>query len=153
MKPQLRMTVFLSLFASSVWAAPTLPTVQVYKSPQCGCCEKWVDHMKSAGFKVIAHDTNTVAEHKTRLGVPLAMGSCHTAEVGGYFVEGHVPAGDVKKLLAEKPQAKGWHPRLRPPSHCLPPKRHKTRQTRSWKKCRYACGPCSKSTTHRRACR
>ncbi|MBK7564513.1 MAG: DUF411 domain-containing protein [Propionivibrio sp.] len=107
MKPQLRMTVFLSLFASSVWAAPTLPTVQVYKSPQCGCCEKWVDHMKSAGFKVIAHDTNTVAEHKTRLGVPLAMGSCHTAEVGGYFVEGHVPAGDVKKLLAEKPQAKG----------------------------------------------
>ncbi|SBT04041.1 conserved exported hypothetical protein [Candidatus Propionivibrio aalborgensis] len=107
MKPQLRMTVFLSLFASSVWAAPTLPAVQVYKSPQCGCCEKWVDHMKSAGFKVIAHDTNTVAEHKTRLGVPLAMGSCHTAEVGGYFVEGHVPAGDVKKLLAEKPQAKG----------------------------------------------
>ena len=74
MKPQLRMTVFLSLFASSVWAAPTLPAVQVYKSPQCGCCEKWVDHMKSAGFKVIAHDTNTVAEHKTRLGVPLAMG-------------------------------------------------------------------------------
>ena len=107
MKPQLRMTVFLSLFASSVWAAPTLPTVQVYKSPQCGCCEKWVDHMKSAGFKVITHDTNTVAEHKTRLGVPLALGSCHTAEVGGYFVEGHVPAGDVKKLLAEKPQAKG----------------------------------------------
>ena len=107
MKPQLGMTVFLSLFASSVWAAPTLPTVQVYKSPQCGCCEKWVDHMKSAGFKVIAHDTNSVAEHKTRLGVPLAMGSCHTAEVGGYFVEGHVPAGDVKKLLAEKPQAKG----------------------------------------------
>ena len=107
MKPQLRIAVFLSLFASAVLAEPSLPTVQVYKSPQCGCCEKWVDHMKSAGFKVIAHDTNTVAEHKTRLGVPLAMGSCHTAEVGGYFVEGHVPAGDVKKLLAEKPQAKG----------------------------------------------
>lgn len=107
MKPQLRIAVFLSLFASAVLAEPSLPTVQVYKSPQCGCCEKWVDHMKSAGFKVITHDTNTVAEHKTRLGVPLAMGSCHTAEVGGYFVEGHVPAGDVKKLLAEKPQAKG----------------------------------------------
>ncbi|MBK7326090.1 MAG: DUF411 domain-containing protein [Propionivibrio sp.] len=107
MKPKIRMTVLLSLFAATAWAEATLPTVQVYKSPQCGCCEKWVDHMKSAGFKVIAHDTNTVAEHKTRLGVPLAMGSCHTAEVGGYFVEGHVPAGDVKKLLAEKPQAKG----------------------------------------------
>ena len=107
MKPQLRLIVFLSLIASTVWAAPPLPTVQVYKSPQCGCCEKWVDHMKSAGFNVITHDTNTVAEHKVRLGVPLAMGSCHTAEVGGYFIEGHVPAGDVKKLLAEKPKAKG----------------------------------------------
>ncbi len=107
MKPKIRIVFLLSLITATAWAEAPLPTVQVYKSPQCGCCEKWVDHMKSAGFKVIAHDTNTVAEHKTRLGVPLAMGSCHTAEVGGYFVEGHVPAGDVKKLLAEKPQAKG----------------------------------------------
>lgn len=107
MKPKIRIVFLLSLITATAWAEAPLPTVQVYKSPQCGCCEKWVDHMKSAGFKVITHDTNTVAEHKTRLGVPLAMGSCHTAEVGGYFVEGHVPAGDVKKLLAEKPQAKG----------------------------------------------
>lgn len=107
MKPKIRIVFLLSLITPTAWAEGPLPTVQVYKSPQCGCCEKWVDHMKSAGFKVIAHDTNTVAEHKTRLGVPPAMGSCHTAEVGGYFVEGHVPAGDVKKFLAEKPQAKG----------------------------------------------
>lgn len=107
MKPKIRIVFLLSLITATAWAEAPLPTVQVYKSPQCGCCEKWVDHMKSAGFKVITHDTNTVAEYKTRLGVPLAMGSCHTAEVGGYFVEGHVPAGDVKKLLAEKPQAKG----------------------------------------------
>ena len=107
MKHKIRIVFLLSLITATAWAEAPLPTVQVYKSPQCGCCEKWVDHMKSAGFKVITHDTNTVAEYKTRLGVPLAMGSCHTAEVGGYFVEGHVPAGDVKKLLAEKPQAKG----------------------------------------------
>ena len=107
MKPKIRIVFLLSLITATAWAEAPLPTVQVYKSPQCGCCEKWVDHMKSAGYKVITHDTNTVAEYKTRLGVPLGMGSCHTAEVGGYFVEGHVPAGDVKKLLAEKPQAKG----------------------------------------------
>jgi hypothetical protein len=63
--------------------------------------------MKVSGFPVVTHDTESLTAHKVRLGVPVAMGSCHTAEVGGYLVEGHVPAADVKRLLAEKPRARG----------------------------------------------
>ena len=107
MKFSIRLTVFLWLLAPLAWAAAPLPTVTVYKSPSCGCCGKWVEHMKANGFPVVIRDTENVAAHKARLGVPPAMGSCHTAEVGGYLVEGHVPAADVKRLLAEKPRAKG----------------------------------------------
>ncbi|MDK9714771.1 MAG: DUF411 domain-containing protein [Sulfuritalea sp.] len=107
MKSAIRTAVLLALFSPAVWAAGALPTVEVYKSPTCGCCGKWVDHMKANGFKVVTHEMNDVTPHKQRLGVPVGMGSCHTAEVGGYLVEGHVPAEDVKRLLAEKPQAKG----------------------------------------------
>lgn len=88
-------------------AQQALPEVLVYKTPTCGCCGKWVDHMKANGFKVVTHEMNDVTPHKQRLGVPVGMGSCHTAEVDGYLVEGHVPADDVKRLLAEKPKAKG----------------------------------------------
>jgi hypothetical protein len=107
MKSAIRIALVLSLLAPMAWAGAPLPTVTVYKSPSCGCCGKWVEHMKASGFPVTAIDTENVAAHKTRLGVPLAMGSCHTAEVGGYLVEGHVPAADVKRLLAEKPRARG----------------------------------------------
>ena len=107
MKSAIRTAVLLALFSPAVWAAGALPTVEVYKSPTCGCCGKWVDHMKANGFKVVTHEMNDVTPHKQRLGVPVGMGSCHTAEVGGYLVEGHVPADDVKRLLAEKPKAKG----------------------------------------------
>lgn len=107
MKSPIRTLLFLSLFTPTAWAAQPLPAVTVYKSPSCGCCEKWVAHMKASGFDVITHDTSNVAEHRLRLGVPATMESCHTAEVGGYFVEGHVPAADVKRLLAEKPHARG----------------------------------------------
>lgn len=103
----IRILLFLSLFISAAWAAQPLQTVTVYKSPSCGCCEKWVEHMRASGFEVITHDTNNVAEQKTRLSVPQAMSSCHTAEVGGYVVEGHVPATDVKHLLADKPHIRG----------------------------------------------
>lgn len=103
----LRKLAFLVVLAPAAWATPSMPTVQVFKSPTCGCCEKWVEHMKANGFAVVTHDTEDVAAHKRRLGVPLAMGSCHTAEVGGYLIEGHVPAADVKRLLAEKPRARG----------------------------------------------
>ena len=87
--------------------AATLPLAVVHKSPTCGCCHLWVEHMRNAGFQVEVRDVDNLDPVKTRVGVPVGKGSCHTAEVGGYFVEGHVPANDVKRLLAEKPAAKG----------------------------------------------
>ena len=88
-------------------AATTLPPVEVFKSPYCGCCGAWVDHMKAAGFvvKVTLVDDTTAA--RKRLGMPDKFGSCHTATVAGYVLEGHVPAADVKRLLATKPVAAG----------------------------------------------
>lgn len=84
-----------------------LPTLVVYKNESCGCCRAWVHHMKLAGFPVDVRNVSNLGPIKERVGIPVAMGSCHTAEVGGYFVEGHVPAEDVKRLLAEHPSAKG----------------------------------------------
>ena len=80
--------------------------VEVWKDASCGCCGDWIDHMQQAGFKVTAHDTGNAAV-RARLGLPAKYGSCHTALVGGYLVEGHVPAADVKRLLKEKPHALG----------------------------------------------
>jgi hypothetical protein len=85
----------------------SLPLVVVHKTESCGCCGAWVKHMQQAGFPVEVRNLDDVTPVKQRVGVPLAKGSCHTAEVGGYFVEGHVPADDIKRLLAEKPAAKG----------------------------------------------
>lgn len=89
------------------WAAAGAAVIDVYKSPSCGCCGKWVEHLRAHGFTVRAHDTDDVASHKYRLGLPAGLGSCHTAEVNGYLVEGHVPAGDIWRLLKEKPAARG----------------------------------------------
>lgn len=94
-----------NLSASDEALAPV--EVIVYKSPTCGCCSKWVDHMTASGFKVIAHDTSNMQAVKTKLGVPDAMASCHTAVVNGYVIEGHVPAADIQRLLREKPNVKG----------------------------------------------
>jgi hypothetical protein len=82
-------------------------TVTVYKSPTCGCCANWVEHMQKHGYKVVVHDTEEMAPVKAQLGVPEAMGSCHTATVGGYVLEGHVPAADVDRLLRERPVVLG----------------------------------------------
>jgi hypothetical protein len=84
-----------------------LPLVTVHKSPYCGCCVKWIEHMQAAGFEVEVVNTDDMTPVKQRVGIPPGKGSCHTAEVDGYFVEGHVPAEDVKRLLAEKPAARG----------------------------------------------
>ena len=81
--------------------------VTVYKSPTCGCCTKWVDHMKKAGFEVRTVDLPDLTEVKQTSGVPLRLRTCHTALVGGYVVEGHVPPELVRKMLAEKPTAAG----------------------------------------------
>ncbi|HZH44232.1 MAG TPA: DUF411 domain-containing protein [Lysobacter sp.] len=85
----------------------SLPPVTVHKSPTCGCCTLWVEHLRRAGFQVSVHETDALEPIKQRLGVPYGKGSCHTAEVAGYVVEGHVPAEDIKRLLREKPKARG----------------------------------------------
>lgn len=88
-------------------SATELPVVTVYKSPTCGCCSDWVEHMQQAGFEVEAHDVNDLSDVKARLGVFPQHQSCHTATVGDYVVEGHVPADLVKKLLEERPEVAG----------------------------------------------
>lgn len=84
-------------------AGTNLPPMTVYKSPSCGCCTKWVDHVRAAGFTVTVHDTDDVNEVKKTMGVPASLASCHTALVAGYVIEGHVPADLVKKIATEKP--------------------------------------------------
>ena len=81
--------------------------VVVSKDPTCGCCNGWVEHLRGAGFTVTVMDTPRINAVKKRHGVPDDLASCHTAEVGGYVLEGHVPAAEVKRLLAERPQARG----------------------------------------------
>ena len=85
----------------------SIPEVMVYKSATCGCCSKWVDHMKEAGFVVKTTNVADVTAYKKKYGIPAGMGSCHTAVVGDYVVEGHVPADLVKKMLEEKPDIAG----------------------------------------------
>ena len=94
-------------FASAELSAADAPTLTVYKSASCGCCKKWVEHMKAAGFRVTAHDTEDVAAVKDQFGVPAALRSCHTGLVGGYVLEGHVPADLTKRLLKERPRLLG----------------------------------------------
>ena len=88
--------------------AATPPTeVQVFKSRTCNCCGAWVEHLRSAGFAVKVAEVNSAAVERKRLGMPDRFGSCHTATVAGYVLEGHVPATEVKRLLAAKPKAIG----------------------------------------------
>jgi hypothetical protein len=96
---------------TSLWAAvagPAAPTrMTIYMSPTCGCCAKWVDHVKAAGFKAVVHEDEDMETVKDSLGVPKDLRSCHTAQVDKYLIEGHVPAEDIKALLAKKPAAAG----------------------------------------------
>lgn len=98
-------SALLLVCATPVLAAP--PSVQVYKTPTCGCCGKWVDHMKANGFDVTVTEVASTSEYQRKYGVPERLQSCHTAIVGGYVVEGHVPAADVQRLLKTKPKSKG----------------------------------------------
>ena len=96
------------LAASSTTAiAAALPVVAVYKTPWCGCCKLWVEHLRKAGFTVEVHEVEDLDAEKDRIGVPADKRSCHTAQVAGYYVEGHVPAADIKRLLKDKPKAEG----------------------------------------------
>ena len=101
------MSALIGMATAAVALATEAQPVEVYKSPSCGCCSLWVDYMKRNGFEVVVRDVRDVMPYRDRHGVPDAMSSCHTALVGGYVVEGHVPAADVKRLLREKPKATG----------------------------------------------
>jgi hypothetical protein len=87
--------------------AEPLPAIAVYKDPGCECCARWVKHLSANGFVTTVRDTPDMASVKAAMGVPAALQSCHTAVVGRYVVEGHVPADAIKKLLAEKPAVMG----------------------------------------------
>ncbi|HRN61001.1 MAG TPA: DUF411 domain-containing protein [Luteimonas sp.] len=93
--------------AATAPAEAAAPLLTVYKHPTCGCCGLWNEHIHEAGFRVEAHDREDMAAVKAEAGVPMALASCHTAKVGGYFIEGHVPAADVARLLRERPAARG----------------------------------------------
>jgi len=95
----------LALLACAESAAAA--TLVVTKSLSCGCCGGWVDHMRKAGFKVEVHDVEDVSATARQLGVPDHLRSCHTTRAGNYVIEGHVPAADVKRLLATKPKGTG----------------------------------------------
>jgi len=95
------------LFAASVSFASDLPQIEVWKDPNCGCCSKWIAHLRESGFRVNAHDTASVNTARAKLGMPHRYGACHTARVGQYVVEGHVPASDIKRLLKQQPEAIG----------------------------------------------
>lgn len=83
------------------------PRILVHKDPNCGCCSGWVEHIRSAGFDTHLNELSDLAPIKNRLAVPPALSSCHTAEVNGYVIEGHVPASAIRRLLAERPSATG----------------------------------------------
>lgn len=99
--------ILLTLALLLCGAAYAADTIEVWKSPDCGCCNAWIDHLKAAGFKVKANNVGDVDAARKRNGVPQALGACHTARVGGYAIEGHVPAADIKRLLKERPKAAG----------------------------------------------
>ncbi len=98
----------VALAALPAWAATApAPKVVVYKTPTCGCCGAWATHMRAAGFVVDVVEVKDAGVERKRLGMPAQFGSCHTASIGGYAIEGHVPAAEVKRLLANKPKAIG----------------------------------------------
>lgn len=100
-----RLIIACTLFVASLaWAAPA---ITVYKSPNCGCCGKWVEYLREEGFDVQAVNQRDLTPLKQKAGVTPDMASCHTAMVEGYVIEGHVPAGAIRKLLQERPATKG----------------------------------------------
>ena len=81
--------------------------ITVYKSPTCGCCSKWIDHLEANGFEVVAHDMGNMASVKIENGIRREFTSCHTAVIDGYTIEGHVPAEDIQRLLRDRPAVAG----------------------------------------------
>jgi hypothetical protein len=100
--------VFLAGAALTPFAARAdRPQISVHKDPGCGCCDGWVEHLQANGFSVHVIETYGLNRVKARLGVPADLAACHTAEMGSYLLEGHVPAEAIEKLLREQPKARG----------------------------------------------
>jgi hypothetical protein len=97
----------LGLLLLNSLGAQALPKVEVYKTKTCGCCGKWVEHLRANSFNVEVKDVPSTAEYRQKYGVPDQLASCHTAVVGQYTVEGHVPAADIRKMLKERPKGSG----------------------------------------------
>jgi len=97
----------LALVMPSVSAFAQTPAILVHKDPDCGCCAGWVRHLKDAGFAVTVEETADLQVVRKRLGVPADLAACHTAEIAGYVIEGHVPASAVRRMLKERPDAAG----------------------------------------------
>lgn len=106
LRPILYGLITLPAFVSlALYAAD--PKITVFKTAACGCCSKWVDHLKANGFQVTVNEVPSTTEYRRKYGVPDSLASCHTAVVGGYAIEGHVPAAEIHRLLKERPNAKG----------------------------------------------
>lgn len=108
----MRRRTFLGIIITAALAATKVATaadtvIDVYKSPTCGCCGKWVEQLRTSGFKVTVNDIVNVDGFRAKAGVPASLAACHTALVDGYVVEGHVPATEIRRLLAERPKALG----------------------------------------------
>ena len=103
----LALGLFAALTGGCRNTAMNTATVQVFKTPTCGCCKNWVEHLEAAGFHVEVKDLPDLTSIKTENGVPAELVSCHTALVDGYVIEGHVPASDIERLLADRPAVKG----------------------------------------------
>jgi len=100
--------LLITLLSSNVWSAELAQTdIKVYRSPTCQCCHKWINHLENNKFNVIDILTNNMVEVKNAVKLPKAMTSCHTAIIDGYIIEGHVPANDIRRLLANKPDIAG----------------------------------------------
>ncbi len=99
--------VLTALLLAGAACSTAVADVTMYRSATCGCCLKWVRHLEDAGFAVRVIDVDDMAQVKRERGVPAPLASCHTAEVDGYLIEGHVPARDVARLLEERPPLRG----------------------------------------------
>src|SRR5437867_1753413 len=103
----LTMTAAAIVLASTTRPALATMVIDVYKSPTCGCCGNWVEHLRANGFTVKVNEVADTTSFRAKGRVPAALASCHTAFVEAYVVEGHVPALDIRRLLAERPKALG----------------------------------------------
>jgi len=99
--------VAAAVIAPTVSEADPTPVIRVHKDPSCGCCSSWVRHLEAVGFNVTVREERNLQDVRKRLGVPADLVACHTAEAGGYVIEGHVPAPAIQRLLKERPIATG----------------------------------------------